>query len=59
MDYSEEGDWSLSWQHGSHVYSVHPTDDTYRQFVVILSTPESSGIFLGPTTLEIAIGNVA
>jgi hypothetical protein len=58
VDYTEEGDWSLSWEHGSHTYALHPTDETYRQFVVLLHKHDETEVFLGPCSLEVAIGNV-
>jgi hypothetical protein len=40
IDYSDEGDWSLAIQSGSHAFAIHPTGSTYRTFTVFRHTAD-------------------
>lgn len=59
IDWTEEGDWSLSVESGSHIYMVHPTDQTYRTFDVLRQTWEGIEVLARGVSLEEAVGRVA
>lgn len=59
ITWSDEGDWSLSLQSGANTYAIHPTDKTYREFVLLRHTIADIETIAGPLSLEEVLGKIA
>lgn len=59
IEYSDEGDWSLSIESGSNIYMIHPEDHTYTRFVVLRQTWTDLEVLFKHVSLEEALGRCA
>lgn len=59
IEYTDEGDWSLSIESGSHIYMIHPCDRTYRRFTVLRQTWTDVEMIVEGVPLDAALGRCA
>ena len=59
IEYTDEGDWSLSLESGSNIYMIHPMDSTYTKFAVLRQTCTELETLCRGVTLEEALGRCA
>lgn len=58
VDWTEEGDWSLSWEYGANIYGIHATDARYNEFAVLLHCPDRTIVLSDGIPLQSALHGI-